>query len=57
MLQSIYDVWSSVKCKRSTEVSESLILGHMWNSQLWKKDNKDIKVALFEYLNSMDRKL
>ena len=57
MLQSIYNVWSSVKCKGSIKVSESLILWHMWNSQLWKKDNKDIKVALFEYLNSVDCKL
>jgi len=32
MLQSIYDVCSSVKRKGSIEVSESLILGHMWNS-------------------------
>ena len=57
MLQSIYNVWSSVKRKGSIKVSESLILGHMWNSQLRKKDNKNIKVALFEYLNSVDCKL
>jgi len=57
MLHSIYDICSSVKHKGTIEVSENLILGHMWNSQLRKKDNKEIKSALFEYLNSVDRKL
>ena len=45
MLQFIYDVWSSVKRKGSIKVSESLVLRHMWNSQL-RKDNKDIKWEL-----------
>ena len=54
MLHSIYDICSSVKHKGTIEVSENLILGHMWNSQLRKKD-KEIKSALFEYLNSVDR--
>jgi len=57
MLHYICDVCSSVKHKGTIEVSENLILGHMWNSQLRKKHNKDIKYALFEYLNSVDRKL
>ena len=57
MLHSMCDVCSSVKHKGTIEVSENLILGHMWNSQLRKKHNKDIKYALFGYLNSVDRTL
>ena len=57
MLHSIYDICSSVKHKGTIEVSENLILVHTWNSQLRKKDNKAIKSALFEYLNSVHRKL
>jgi len=52
----INTVWSSSKCKRRLNMLANLLAPH-WDSQISKIQDKYIKLALFDFLTSVDRKL
>ena len=53
----INTVWSSSKCKRRLNMSANLLLAPHWDSQISKIQDKYIKLALFDFLTSVDQKL
>ena len=45
------------KCRRRLNLSANLLLAPCWDSQVSKKQDRYIKLALFDFLTSVDRKL
>jgi len=57
MIDDINMILSTSKCKSVPTLSEHLLLAPNWDSNLSKKEDVAIKVTLFKFLNSVQRKL
>ena len=57
MLDTINDIRISSKNRSRFDISENVLLAPTWDSRVSRKDDRIIKVALFDFTFTFDRNL